>query len=118
MSPESINHRNKETTRTVTTTTTVKLVTSSLVGHVTFFNSSFASRTNAIALRKVSIILFTLNLRLRFFVNGMFIAELTILLNFQLAGLVFLVLGYRIILSFALLACQQYDFTHMLFLCL
>jgi hypothetical protein len=50
--------------------------------------------------------------------NGMFIAKLTILLHFQLAGLVLLILGYRIIPSFAFLACQQYDFTHMLFLCL
>jgi hypothetical protein len=118
MSPESINHRKKEITSRVTTTTIVKLVTSSLVGQVTFFNSSFDSRTYTIILRTVSRILFTLNLRLRFLVNGMFIAKLTVLLNFKLAGLVFLVLGQRIILSFTFLACQQYDFTHMLFLCL
>ena len=93
MSPESINHKNSETTRTVTTTTIVKLVTSSLVGQVTFFSSSFESRTYAITLRTFSRILFTLNLRLRFLVNGMFIAELTIFFNFKLAGLILLVLG-------------------------
>lgn len=118
MSPESTNHKKNEITRRVTTTTIVKLVTSSLVGQVTFFNSSFDSRTYAIISRTFSRILFTLNLCLRFLVNGMLIAELTILLHFKLTGLVLLVLGYRIIPSFTFLACQQYDITHMLFLCL
>ena len=50
--------------------------------------------------------------------NGMLIAKLAIFFYFELTGLVFLILGVRIIPPFALLAGQQYYITHNLFLCL
>jgi len=116
--PESMNHRKNEITITVTTTTMVKLVTSSLDGQVTFLNSSLDSRTYVRMARIFSRILSTIDLRFRFLVSGMLVAELAELLNFKLTGLVLLVLGHGIIFPLTILTCQQYDFTHILFPCL
>lgn len=116
MSPLSTAQRKIEIARTATTTTIVKLVTSSLVGQVTFFNSSLASRTKAIIPRIESSILFTGDLCLGFFVIRMLIAELAILLHLKLAGLVLLIFCDGIIPPLAFLACQQYDLAHIPFL--
>lgn len=55
-----------------------------------------------------------MNLRLRFLVRSVLVAELAELLHLELAGLVLLILGKRIIPPFTFLACQQYDIAHML----
>lgn len=89
--PVSTAQRNKEMKTRVTTTTTVKLVTSSRLGHVTLRNSSLDSRMNC----KICFTLIPVPEQsgLGLFMNGMLIAEFTIFLYLKLSSLVLLVLG-------------------------